>query len=1041
MRTYRMVVGVRLLALVCTLALAIPLHNRSVYAQQNGSLQFDGAADYARMSDLPLLTQFTAEAWVRRSADTGTYETILSDANSGYSQATLTLYIDGGSQDCGAPDQFAFYQHSGNVVLCSGVTATIGAWFHIAATRDASGTLRLFVNGALRATRTASPTPNNSSAPLSLGRAGDYNGEYFAGLINTVRITDNALYSADFTPPATFDALPGAVALYLLDEGSGQTLADSSGNGRNGALGATTAVEAADPAWSPETPQGSAPAGTPTNTPLPTQTGTPTGTPTPTQAGQPTSTSTATRTPTATGIPAPTSTPSSTEAQLGRWEAPFSFPVPAVHAMFQPNGEILFWDEINGGLGAYLWTPGSTFFTPVPNTQTNLFCVGQSSLPDGRLFAVGGHLNQNYYGLRDSNIFDPATRTWTRTANMTYARWYPTITQLPDGRMLAVSGYITPGQLATIPEVYNPATNTWTALNGANLSVPMYSFMFVLPDGRVFNAGPSTTTRILDVNAQSWTTVGNSLITGHSAVMYTPGRVMKSGAYGDPDNPVANAHGRTVIIDMNQQSPAWRETAAMAFPRAYHTLTMLPDGTVLATGGERTGSGQNTSAAVYAAEIWDPVTERWTTMASHQRPRMYHSTAMLLPDGRVLSAGGEFPPYYESNAEIYSPPYLFRGPRPTITGAPASAAFGSSFFVGTPDAAQIATVSLIRIPAVTHGIDMSQRYVPLNFTQASGGLNIAAPSGPSIAPPGMYMLFLVNSNGVPSIASIMQITTSASGTPTITATSTPTRTATNTPTRTATGTPTGTATSTATGAPATSTPTGAPATSTATNTPTSTSTSTATPITGSFALRFDGTNDIARGAAPAGTPRTIEAWVRPGAANESGVIVAQASETRGWSLELVNGRAVFWMADSNGTWRRAINNTTLVSGQWYHIAATYSSTTARIYVGGVRGGAANVGTLAAGPDLRLGGAPGAPFFNGQIDEVRISSIVRYTAATVTPPGRFTNDSSTQALYHFDEGSGQISVSDTSAGNTLTLGSGAETDNADPTWVASTAPGN
>jgi hypothetical protein len=197
----------------------------------------------------------------------------------------------------------------------------------------------------------------------------------------------------------------------------------------------------------------------------------------------------------------------------------------------------------------------------------------------------------------------------------------------------------------------------------------------------------------------------------------------------------------------------------MANPRSFHNLTALPDGTVLATGGETHSDGADPAFAVHAAELWSPDTEKWTSMASAATGRMYHSTALLLPDARVLVAGsggtGNEP--IEDNAEIYSPPYLFKGARPTISSAPSSAiAYGSSFTVTTPDAAQIGSVSLVRLGSVTHAFDQEQRYVPLSFTAGSGQLTVQAPPSGNIAPPGYYMLFIVNSNGVPSVSKFIR---------------------------------------------------------------------------------------------------------------------------------------------------------------------------------------------------------------------------------------------------------------------------------------------
>jgi hypothetical protein len=222
-----------------------------------------------------------------------------------------------------------------------------------------------------------------------------------------------------------------------------------------------------------------------------------------------------------------------------------------------------------------------------------------------------------------------------------------------------------------------------------------------------------------------------------------------------------------------QPPPLWRPVASMAFPRTYHTLTLLPDGNVLVTGGGWTTGATDVSNAVLAAEMWSPTAETWTTLASMNAPRLYHSEALLLPDGRVLvCGGGRFDdvtlPTDQFSAEFFSPPYLFRGSRPAITSAPSQLSYGAgqsftvNFTVQSP--AHIAQVSLIRFGGVTHDINMSQRFLPLSFADAGNGsltiTGVVSPSGPipfnaNLAPPGYYMLFLVDSNGVPSLAAIV----------------------------------------------------------------------------------------------------------------------------------------------------------------------------------------------------------------------------------------------------------------------------------------------
>jgi hypothetical protein len=165
--------------------------------------------------------------------------------------------------------------------------------------------------------------------------------------------------------------------------------------------------------------------------------------------------------------------------------------------------------------------------------------------------------------------------------------------------------------------------------------------------------------------------------------------------------------------------------------------------------------------------MWNPSTETWTTMSSMAERRLYHSTAILLPDGRVMSGGGGFPASTGGDAnhttiEYYSPPYLFKGARPSISSAPASVSGGQQFFVGTPDATSISKVTLVRLSSVTHAFNQNQHINILSFRQASGGLNVTAPGSGTLCPPGYYMLFLVNSNGVPSVASIVQVTSASS---------------------------------------------------------------------------------------------------------------------------------------------------------------------------------------------------------------------------------------------------------------------------------------
>src|SRR5262249_39073411 len=220
---------------------------------------------------------------------------------------------------------------------------------------------------------------------------------------------------------------------------------------------------------------------------------------------------------------------------------------------------------------ALLWDPNTNVFTPIPNNLTNMFCNAAVVLADGRVLAFGGHANFGV-GLPDADIFDPATRQWTRVDSMKHPRWYPTGTVLPDGSVLAMSGSDKCETcIVAIPETYDPVADRWTDLPTAAFTTALYPLMFVLPDGRVLEAGTTrepAVTRVLDLNTKTWTTVDPTVRDGHSAVMYEPGKVMKSGTAADVSVSTAPSDSTTFTLDMTQPSPKWQQTPTMACPPA-----------------------------------------------------------------------------------------------------------------------------------------------------------------------------------------------------------------------------------------------------------------------------------------------------------------------------------------------------------------------------------------------------------------------------------------------------------------------------------------
>ena len=442
-----------------------------------------------------------------------------------------------------------------------------------------------------------------------------------------------------------------------------------------------------------------------------------------------------------------------TPQDIGKWENGPNFPFSPVHTNLLANSTVMFWrGEGQGDAGPWAWNPAAGTMAAVSRAGFNTFCSAHTFLPDGRLFVAGGHIS-NFVGLRDASIYDPVNNSWAKQPPMNVGRWYPTATGLPNGDVLVVSGSVdvTTGN-NYLPQVWQSATGTWRDLTSALLSLPLYPYMFLAPNGSVFNAGPEVGTRYLNTaGTGAWTAVADRTFKGQrdygTAVMYEPGKILTVGGSDPPTNTAE-------VINLNASSPTWRAVGSMSVARQMMNATMLPDGTVLASGGTK-GPGFNNSdpgMPVLAAEIWNPATETWSTMAAGTLPRLYHSTSLLLPDARVLVTGGDG----FTQTEIFSPPYLFAGARPSITSAPATAGKGQSIFVGTPDATGITGVTWIALPSVTHTNNMHQGFFrSTSVAQAEGGINIAAPNDPTV-PPGFYMLFLLK-NGVPSEAKIIQL--------------------------------------------------------------------------------------------------------------------------------------------------------------------------------------------------------------------------------------------------------------------------------------------
>lgn len=465
---------------------------------------------------------------------------------------------------------------------------------------------------------------------------------------------------------------------------------------------------------------------------------------------------------------------------VGAWDPKlYTWPLIPVHAVLTPDMRIMsygtdgiarqtgyfiydLWD-INAGLdGGHLTLDNVT--------STDIFCGSQVVLPNGgQVFLAGGDnwtgTQTTNTGNNNSNVLDLSSAVLSRGNNMNRARWYSGSTVLLNGEVMIQGG----SGGTDRPEV-RALNGTFRLLSGADTSTLdfMYPRNFIAPDGRVFGydsngkmyyINPSGTGTITNVGQFA----SNYRASDASAAMFRPGRILQFGG---------NSNGALVIDISGGGTPVLTPTQSMSSQRRLVNATILPNGQVLATGGSQVNNqltGVNNSA-----EIWDPTSGTWTRGPDGQRPRLYHSMSMLLPDGRVLVGGGGAPgPVANLNMEAYLPPYLYdatgaRAMQPRLTDAPAQIDIGETFFLDFTDAADISRVTMVKTASVTHSWNMEQRFVELTFVRNGSSLRVQAPTRAADAPPGFWMVFALNESGVPSQARILKVNVASNWNPAIT---------------------------------------------------------------------------------------------------------------------------------------------------------------------------------------------------------------------------------------------------------------------------------
>jgi Domain of unknown function (DUF1929)/Glyoxal oxidase N-terminus len=457
----------------------------------------------------------------------------------------------------------------------------------------------------------------------------------------------------------------------------------------------------------------------------------------------------------------------------GRWSPPKQWPVVAVNLAVLPNGKVLSWGTGDPGGKSTLadvWDPLRNSHSFVRSAETDLFCAGQSFLADGRLLIAGGHL-VNSDGSDHTTYFDFRTNSFTRGPNLNAGRWYPSVITLADGRALVLGGHILANKGTNRP-TFNDLPQVWQANGFVNLSAAnervnngYYPWLHPTPDGKVIVTGPDPQLATLDVTGLGgWTKLeqprdGLSRLYGNS-VPFAPGQSLIVGG-GDSDT--------ASVVDFRQSADITvTSVGSMAVSRLYQNSVLLPTGEVLVVGGQAKYFNGDRNA-VLRAEGWDPVSRQFTPRAAQQVMRLYHSTAVLLPDGRVLSAGGgaggNFLAHY--NAELFTPWYLFKADgsgqlavRPNILEIPSVLEYGQRFRLLSREARRIERVTWIRLPATTHAFDGGQRFFELPVQRSSTApdiLRLTAPEHANLMPPGHYLVTIIDDTGVPSVSRIVQL--------------------------------------------------------------------------------------------------------------------------------------------------------------------------------------------------------------------------------------------------------------------------------------------
>ncbi|KAH6660917.1 kelch domain-containing protein [Truncatella angustata] len=492
-----------------------------------------------------------------------------------------------------------------------------------------------------------------------------------------------------------------------------------------------------------------------------------------------------------------------TPAITGQWSDLIRFPIIPVAAYVVPEAPdtsrmLVFssWGATTfGGAGGYTqfadynWKTGAISQRQVSNTNHDMFCPGMSQLQDGKLVITGGS------DAEKTSIYDPKTNNFTRGPDMNVARGYQSSTTLSNGKIFTIGGSYSGGLGGKNGEIYDPSTNAWTLLDGADVT-PMltddhegiwrednHGWLYGWKNQSVFQAGPSRTQHWYGTSGtgsvvQAATRDTDDAMCGIN-VMYDIGKIFSAGGASDYDASDGFKTAHITTIGEPNTAATVERVADMAYARAFGNGVVLPDGTILVTGGQKVAHVFTDTDGALAAELFDPATKSWKTLALAAVARNYHSVSLLLPDGTVFSGGGGLcyvgapgssdaacnKAVDHADGQIFTPPYLFNSDNSPATRPVISAVSATSVRVGGNLSATMSSsasgvkFSLVRIGSATHSINSDQRRIPVAATTQSGtqySFTLEKDSG--ILLPGYYYLFALSSAGVPSIAKTVQVT-------------------------------------------------------------------------------------------------------------------------------------------------------------------------------------------------------------------------------------------------------------------------------------------